>query len=80
MKNSSKQLMVVAASVAAGAAIKFLFTSRQQKRPYKYQGESWMGKCSKEKLEMIKGRIEMHKSRLENQLQKINTRLGQFET
>ena len=71
MKNSSKQLMVVAAIIATGAAIKFLFTSRQQKRHDKYQGESWMGKCSKEKLEMIKGRIEMHKSRLEKRLQKI---------
>ena len=79
MKNSSKQLVVIAASLAAGAAVKFLFESNKRKRRDKYQGESWIDKCSKEKLEMIKSKIEMHKLRLENRLQKINSRLGEFE-
>jgi predicted nucleic acid-binding Zn-ribbon protein len=79
MKKSSKQLLAISATIAAGAVLS-IFTTNKRKRTDKYQGESWIGKCSKEKLQMVKGKLEMHKSRLEKALQKIYSRLVELET
>jgi hypothetical protein len=78
MKKSSKQLLAIAASMAAGAVIRTVL-SPHKRTSGKYQGDSWIHKCSREKLQMIKGKLEMHKSRLENKIQKINSKLAEPE-
>lgn len=80
MKKYSKQLLSVMAGVAAGAAIRSLIVANKKKRSDKVQGNSWMDKCGKEKLQKIKDKFEMHKLRLEKKLQMINTRLAQIES
>ena len=79
MKITNKQLLEIAVGIAAGAVIKIIFAATQKKNSGKYQDGSWISKCGKEKLQMVKGKIEMHKSRLEKHLQKINSRLGELE-
>ena len=56
MKKSSKQLLAIAASMAAGAVIRTVFSPHKKTGSGKYQGDSWIGKCSREKLQMIKGK------------------------
>jgi hypothetical protein len=77
MKKSSKQLLAVAASLAAGAVIRTVLSPHKRTGSGKYQGDTWISKCSREKLQMIKGKLEMHKSRLENKIQKINSKLAE---
>jgi hypothetical protein len=80
MKYPSKQLMAIAASIAAGALIKVLFTSDKKQEKNRNWGKMLNKKCSKEKLEMVRDKLEMHKLRLEKHLQKINSRLAEVET
>ena len=72
-------MMVIGAGLAAGAAIMTLFVSNKKKKKGIQRGDSWIGKCSKQKLEMVKGKLETHKIRLERAIGKINTRLGELE-
>lgn len=72
-------MIVIAAGIAAGAAIRTLFTSHKGKNARLHRRDSWIGKCSKEKLEIVKGKLEMHKIRLERAIEKINARLGELE-
>jgi hypothetical protein len=78
MKKPNRQMMVMAAGLAAGA-ITALFVSKKGKKSSIHRGDSWIGKCNKQKLEMVKGKLETHKIRLERAIGKINTRLGELE-
>jgi gas vesicle protein len=85
MKNSSKTLL--AAGLMAGGAIGILFApgkgSESRKRLEKRIGKFSRlmdGKCSKEKLEMVRGKLEQHKARLDESLQRINARIAARET
>ena len=80
MKNSTRQMMVIAAGLAASAAISTLVASGKRKSNHMNRRDSWIGKCSKQKLEMVKGKLETHKIRLERAIDKINTRLGVMES
>jgi hypothetical protein len=73
-------MMVIAGSLAAAAAISSLIVSKKMKNPDCHRRDSWIGKCSKQKLEMVKGKLETHKIRLDRAIEKINTRLGELET
>jgi hypothetical protein len=79
MKKSSTQLMAIAASVAVLATIRILFASNKGGNADKKGRRLLFGKCSKEKLQMVRDKLELHKSRLERHLQKINSRLAEFE-
>ena len=68
MKKSSKQLLAVAASLAAGAVIRTVLSPHKRTGSGKYQGDTWIIFFIREKLQMIKGKLEMHKSRLENKI------------
>jgi len=80
MYKPNRQMMVIAATLAAGAAISSLIVSNKRKNPGSHRRDSWIGKCNKQKLEMVKGKLETHKIRLERAIDKINARLGELET
>ena len=80
MKKSSNQLMAIAAGVAVLATIRILFASNNGEKGDKKGRRLWFRKCSKEKLQMVKGKLEFHKSRLERHIQKINSRIAEFES
>ena len=85
MKNSSKAL--VAAGLMAGGAIGILFApgkgsesrKRLEKRIKKFSG-LMNGECSKERLEMVRGKLEQHKARLEHHLERINAKIAAKES
>ena len=79
MKHPSKQLMAFAATIAAGALIKVLFAPDKRQEKNRNWGKILNKKCSKEKLQMVKGKLEMHKLRLERAIEKINARIGEPE-
>jgi len=80
MKKSTRQMMVIAAGLVASAALSTLVVSGKKKNNPMRRRDTWIGKCSNEKLEMVKGKLQKHKSRLETAIQKIDTRLGDLQT
>ena len=87
MKKSSKKLIAVAATLAAGSALGVLFApdkgSENRKKLRKTISkitEKMKGECGKDKLLMVKDKLEKHKERVEKHLRKIDTRLKEYET
>jgi gas vesicle protein len=84
MKNSSKAL--IAAGMMAGGAIGVLLAPGKGSESRKRLGKRiekisrlMNGECSKEQLEMVRGKLEQHKARLEHHLERINVKIAERE-
>ena len=80
MRKSSKKIIAIAAGIAAGSAMGILIVPEKKGKYLDKLKKAMDGKCSKEKLEMVKGKMEKHKARLETHIQRINSKLEAMET